>query len=214
MPEQNTSSAVMAHRKPGTAEAPDDFPTPPWATRAFVEALRRPINGYRIWEPACGRGHMAKVLEEYCPDGHVWATDKHDYGGTSIWDFLEAPRWESDWIITNPPFRLASDFIERAFKMRPTIGFALLVRTVFQEGATRHDDIFTRYPPSEFIQYAERVSMVQGRLDATVSSATAYQWAVWYMNDFSGETKTRWIPPCRKRLTKPGDYPEPVSHPR
>ena len=33
---QNTSHAVMAQRIEA-ADSPDDFPTPPWATRALIE---------------------------------------------------------------------------------------------------------------------------------------------------------------------------------
>lgn len=49
MQKQNTSHAVMAQRYEA-ADSPDDFPTPPWATRALiehvigVEAVRGPTS--------------------------------------------------------------------------------------------------------------------------------------------------------------------------
>ena len=43
--------------------ASDFYPTPPEATIALMQFLNLPI-GMRIWEPACGQGHMVRY-----PDG-------------------------------------------------------------------------------------------------------------------------------------------------
>ena len=64
---QNRSSAVMQQRSE-PHESLDDFPTPPWATRALCEQLK--LLGFdlprqSVWEPACNRGYMARVLGEY-----------------------------------------------------------------------------------------------------------------------------------------------------
>ena len=76
---QNTSHAVMAQRSEAK-DAPDDYPTPPWATRALLQhvigrgaSLRSKI----CLEPACGAGHMARVLEEHF--GSVIKSDAFDY---------------------------------------------------------------------------------------------------------------------------------------
>ena len=61
------SHAVSAQRiEP--KDSPDDFPTPPWATRALIEHVldnKVAIASMSCLEPACGAGHMAKVLKEY-----------------------------------------------------------------------------------------------------------------------------------------------------
>ena len=61
---QNISHAVMAQRHEAK-DSLDDFPTPPWATRALLEHVinGKDLNLQSCWEPACGEGHMAKVLE-------------------------------------------------------------------------------------------------------------------------------------------------------
>ena len=63
---QNRSNAVMATRIEGK-ESLDDFPTPPWATRALIEHVigSEGLQSQVCLEPACGAGHMAKVLSEY-----------------------------------------------------------------------------------------------------------------------------------------------------
>src|SRR5215475_14443806 len=104
---QNRSHAVMAQRVEA-ADSLDDFPTPPWATRALLEHVIEDCGPFRqmtCLEPACGAGHMAKPLEEYF--GKVQASDIYAYGYGKVADFLAAPiqAGSVDWVITNPPFR-------------------------------------------------------------------------------------------------------------
>ena len=64
---QNTSHAVMSQRVEAL-DSPDDFPTPPWATRGLLEFIigdKDRLSTSTCLEPACGVGHMAKVLKEY-----------------------------------------------------------------------------------------------------------------------------------------------------
>src|SRR6516164_9127705 len=98
-------------------DSADDFPTPPWATRALVEhVLRKPgeLPTMTCLEPACGAGHMAKVLTKYF--GAVHCSDAYPYGYGHVRDFLTCPYEDCsfDWVITHPPFRLAMPFILRA----------------------------------------------------------------------------------------------------
>ncbi len=191
----------------------DDFPTPPWATRALIEHVirsKKSLRSQTCLEPACGVGHMAKVLQEYF--GRVDSSDAYDYGFGKKRDFLARRPFESksvDWIITNPPFRLAEEFVERSLKVA-RVGVAMLARTVFLESVGRYEGIFRERPPAKFAQFTERVPMLRGRLDRKASTATGYAWFVWGF-----EKKTRpallWIPPCRKELERDADYLAPTS---
>src|SRR5687768_2068600 len=129
---QNRSSAVMAQRREPD-DSLDDFPTPPWATRALMEHVlfdaveahqdqRAFFKQLTAWEPACNRGHMSRPLREYF--GIVRTSDIFDYDTPEqdyLADFL-FPGSESaviaaqgvNWIITNPPFRLAEQFVQRS----------------------------------------------------------------------------------------------------
>ena len=204
---QNRSSAVMQQRSE-PHDSLDDFPTPPWATRALCEWLRDkqffPLHEMSCREPAANRGHMVRPLLEYFAS--VDASDVHDYGaGYPVRDFLfPGPIEIVDFTITNPPFRLAEQFIERALASSRA-GCAVILRSAFLEGKGRFDNLFSETPPAYVLQFAERVPMVKGRLDATAASATAYAWLVWLTGQH--DTRLRWIAPCRKRIELPDDYP-------
>jgi hypothetical protein len=190
----------------------DDFPTPPWATRALCEWLKRhhgPLGALTCREPAANRGHMVTPLSEYF--GPVEASDVHDYGaGYPVRDYLFGPAPASvDWTITNPPFRLAEQFITRAIKTS-RLGTAMILRSTFLESVGRFERLFAPTPPSHVLQFSERVVMHKGRLSPKGSTATAYAWLVWDTRpglwSGKGGTTLSWIPPCRKALEQPTDY--------
>ena len=190
------------------ADSPDDFPTPPWATRALIEHVlgnKGDLATQACLEPACGAGHMAKVLKEYF--GEVDSADAYEYGYGRRRDFLAYPYETNsvDWVITNPPFRLAEEFVLRALRVA-RCGVAILARTVFLESVGRHMRIFRETPPTVFAQFVERVPMVRGRLDGNASTATGYAWFVW-RKDVAEPPRLVWVPPCRKALERDRDYP-------
>ena len=222
---QNRSTAVMQRRRVAP-DSLDYFPTPPFATRALCEFLSRgapslPLADMRVWEPACGELHMARALGEYF--GDVRSSDVHRYGDHEVMDFLffGGREPETDWIITNPPFVLAEQFIQTALTVAKG-GVAMLLRGAFLEGQDRYAHLFERTPPDYVLQFTERVVMLEGRLiragevdpfaekgGTKASSATSYCWFVWLGGGFEWrDTRLRWIAPCRQRLERPGDYPD------
>lgn len=211
--------AGFQHRQ-SPASGPEDFPTPPWAARALIEKVLRPHhfispqekNPLTVWEPAANRGYMARPLAETF--GTVIATDLHDYGmGYPKIDFLTGPDPREfgmpvDWIITNPPFNMAEQFILRALDVAAH-GVAMFCRTAFIETHGRYQSIFSKQPPTVMAQFVERVPLVQGRVDAQASTAMPYAWFVWDQRvDGDGETRLMWIAPTRKALERDGDYDE------
>ena len=205
---QNTSHAVMAQRTE-PKDSPDDFPTPPWATRALIEYViedKYALRSQSCLEPACGAGHMARVLKEYF--GDVQCADAFQYGYAAVRDFLTYPYETNavDWVITNPPFRLAEDFALRALRVARK-GVAILARTVFLESVGRYEGIFRDTPPSKFAQFVERVPIVRGRLDVKATTATGYAWLLWDKETTSNAPILVWVPPCRRVLERAGDYP-------
>jgi hypothetical protein len=68
-----------------------------------------------------------------------------------------------------------------------------------------YDALFSKSPPTEILQFVERLPMVKGRVDEDAASATAYCWLVWRKGVYQ-TTQFHWLAPCRKRLERPGDY--------
>lgn len=187
----------------------DFFPTPAWATRALIEHVLRNDKNFKsmvCWEPACGAGHMSVSLNEYF--GYVISSDIHDYGfeHLEVIDFLNAEEYPNnvDWVITNPPFKEAEEFIKKGL-MYANEGVAMLVRTSFLESVGRYNRLYKNNPPSIVAQFVERVPMAKGRLDKKATTATSYMWLVWNKSRPDG-TDMVWIPPCRKELEKENDY--------
>lgn len=237
----NRSSAVMQQRHVA-ADSLDYFPTPPFATRALCEFLGKQLGDLgrlTAWEPACGEGHMARPLLELF--GGVRLSDVQPYplvgglGDHELIDFALTGRSEPpvDVVISNPPFKLAQDFIETGLQVADK-AVAMLVRSAFLEGQDRYDQLWRRIPPTFVLQFTERVVMLQDRLvkagtldpfaekeGTKASSATAYVWLVWLKHppiaDLAAvaghpqfdttDTRFRWLAPCRQRLEKLGDYP-------
>lgn len=227
---QNVSTAVM-QRRVEAHDSLDDFPTPPWASRALVEHVigAGAVRGLTAIDPACNRGFMARPLGEYF--GRVHARDIHPYGWSgqeAVEDFLfpgSGPAGGVDWVITNPPFRLGEQFTLTSLASA-RVGVAMFVRTAFVEGEGRYRRLFSKTPPTVVAHFVERVVIVKGGvLDPDVkiraidkksgkevwkkpSSATAYSWLVWIRDE--APRPTFWIPPCRRLLTRPGDYEGPA----
>ena len=234
-------TAVMADRARGEVEGDDAltalqrklelFPTPPWAARAGGELINEIDPGrWWCWEPACGLGHMAYGLADYF--ARVHATDVHDHGwdgqhGPPL-DFLspEADRIDQcDWIVTNPPFGVAAEFVQAALR-RAQRGVAILARTALLESAGRFPMFFPHLsggPVGTAALYAiapffERVPITLGRWEPKASTATAYAWFVWMQPGAAADMshKTRRLislrpevwpiaPGTRDRLTRPED---------
>jgi len=226
-PEINGARALQATRK-----EPDDsldyFPTPPWATRALLEAAPAIVlHGARVWEPACGEGHIAGVLQEF--GAHVLSTDVFDYsvegrsppGWDRTVDFLSAvsSAAKADWIITNPPFgdRLLPFMLKALDRARD--GVAMFVRSQSLETIERYTQLYAVRPPTAVMQFVERVPLHKGRWEPEGDTLTMYCWLVWQRGWLGGkppglETAYRWIPPGRREaLSRPDDMDRFTAHP-
>ena len=209
----------------GLPPGADFFPTPPWATRALTAHVL-PRAGWSgrlgiVREPCAGLRHMADVLAE---SGTVFPSDAHaipceaEIGDVQIADFLRGSLFPpADWVVTNPPFRLAEAMAHRALGLA-TCGVALLLRLQWLEGVGRWRDLFCKTPPTLVAPFTERVPMCEGGWDPDLSSATAYAWFVWMRGDplhggaligprgcQPGDLDLFLIPPCRAALTRADD---------
>ena len=131
---QNVMATLNAssHSK-GEREQNDYYATPPKAVEQLLE-LETFQN--KIWECACGEGHISKVLKNF---GHnVKSTDLIDRGYGDSHDFLQTNSSYDGDIITNPPFSKANEFLLKAMDiMFNESKLAMLLRIQFLEGVAR-----------------------------------------------------------------------------
>ncbi len=183
-----------AHRVTGVAvdhenrEKDDFYPTPPEGTEALLRA--ESFDG-PIWEPACGDGAMSKVLE--AAGYQVISTDLVDRGyGTPRVDFLMETRALAPNIVTNPPFKLSTEFIRHAVNLA-TGKVAMLLRLACLEGATR-GGIYDSTPLARVLVFRRRLSLQRGRMatDDDASGMVAMAWYIWTMGH-EGPPTLGWI---------------------
>lgn len=154
----------------------DYYATEPKAAELLLEVEPNLMN---IWECACGEGHLAKVFEE--KGKLALATDKFNRGyGNGFFDFLNIDReWYGD-IVTNPPYKYATEFIEQAMSMvQQGHKVCMFLKVTFLEGKARKE-LFKKYPPKTVYVCSGRIPCAKnGDFDKYPSSAVAYAWFVW-----------------------------------
>jgi hypothetical protein len=168
----------------GIARAPlrdhrdDCYDTPPEAVHALIAAERLP---HRLWEPCCGTGNIVRVLRQA---GHeVIATDLNARGcpdSLSRIDFLLERRVPegTEAIITNPPFKLAEQFVAHALELCPRV--VMLLRLAFLEGERRRGILEDRGLARVHV-FRRRLPMMHraGWQGPKASSAMAFAWFAW-----------------------------------
>lgn len=168
----------------------DCYETPECATRALLAA--EPIAG-PIWEPACGPGAMVRVLRSA---GHmVYATDLVDYGceeSEAGIDFLHVsgPSFAVGAIVTNPPYKLAGEFVAHALLLGiPKI--VMLLRLQFLE-SRRRSAILDCGLLARVYPFADRLPMMHrhGWTGPRAGSAMALAWFVWELG-YRGRAELR-----------------------
>lgn len=145
-----------------------------------------------IWEPACGEGHLSKRMEELGKS--VYSSDLINRGYGEQLDFLkllEIKNKNTRDIITNPPYKYAQEFCERAINF--TQGkVAMFLKLTFLEGQKRKK-FFEKHPPIRVYVYSSRRKCaLNGEFEKTGSSAACYAWFIWEKN-FKGEPIIKWI---------------------
>lgn len=138
------SGKAFAHSSPENRNDGDLYETPLSMTRALLDREKFRKNGHFL-EPACGGGAIVRVLAERFENINFYDKDV---------DFLTEDR-KFDYIITNPPYSLADEFVEKAKSLKPR-KFAMLLRTNYLSGQKRiragvfsglsHVYIFSRMP--------------------------------------------------------------------
>lgn len=127
----------------GDRQREDYYATEPKATEWLCKLEQ--FEG-RILEPSCGEGHMSDVLKK--AGYEVVSRDLVDRGYGEVADFLAIDNlaWDGN-IVTNPPYRYALEFVEKALSIIPKgKKVAMFLKLTFLEGKARRS-LFRSTPP-------------------------------------------------------------------
>lgn len=168
----------------------DFYPTPKVAIEALIRIEEDSIP-WVIWEPACGDGAIVEPLKN--SGRTVIATDLVDRGcGVGGIDYLltSVPDRRIGGIITNPPYRLAQAFLEKAIQEVPYS--AWLLRMNFVESMSRLP-FFKSTPPARIWVSSRRLPMMHraGWEGPIAPSNTCFAWFVFEKG--ATQSETRWF---------------------
>jgi predicted RNA methylase len=189
---QGTSLAGMSTTRERIED--DFYATPPCAVISFLDQFE--LKG-SILEPACGQGHISKILRDYYPYEEIVSTDLIDRGfGEGNIDFLTHDfRRKFDNIMTNPPFNLAQEFIERALELSED-KVIMFAKIQLLEGKARHK-MFTKTPLKYVYVFSSRQNPLRNgeafdEKGKPWASTMCFAWFVWEKK-YKGEPTIRWI---------------------
>lgn len=192
----NTKSAYTCNGASNHSEllrAENDFyATDPNAVEMLLE-----LENFNkiIWEPACGLGHISEVLKRH--NHIVYSTDivKRGYEDFVI-DFFEFNyKWNAD-IITNPPYKYAKEFVEKAMDVVENgCKVAMFLKLTFLESQKRRE-LFEKYPPKVIYVSSKRLQCARNgefeKFKNGTGTAIAYAWYVWEKG-YKGDSIVRWF---------------------
>jgi hypothetical protein len=173
-------------------EKDDFYATHPDSVKAFLKCYG-PLS-HKVYECACGEGHISKVLENL--NYEVMSTDLVNRGYGTQCDFFVMCKTdvaERD-IITNPPYRLATEFCKHALEIVDS-GHSVIMYLplTFLESKERYQ-LFLQWPLHSIYVHSSRQGCGKGGGEFVNGGARAYAWFVWKEN-YKGESILKWIPP-------------------
>lgn len=173
-------------------ELHDYYATDPIATELL---LGIETFNHKIWECACGEGHISKSLVNAGYD--VTSTDLiyRGYGVGGV-DFLQQSETFDGDIITNPPYKYAKEFVEKAMDTIPVGNkVAMFLKLQFLEGKARRE-LFKKYPPKTIYISSSRINCCKNgdfsESQRKNNSAVAYAWYIWEKG-FTGAPTIKWF---------------------
>ena len=193
---KNLSGGKLAGGNPSRRRVLQDYyATHPDSTKALLK-VEEII--YPALEPACGEGHISKLLDErqvisndlidrgykYCKGGVDFLYNQNKYSYSRI-----------NTVITNPPFKYFQEFVEKALKIatKKVIMFGKLQAL---EGIKRATFLETTPLKTVYVFKKRQQPMRNGQEfddnGKKLSSTMAFAWYVWEIG-YKGSPIIKWL---------------------
>lgn len=179
------AQSIVGTNNDGGRPDNDFYPTPPDGTLGL---LKKEFFVGDIWECACGNGAMSRVLES---EGYkVISTDLEPRGYGTKQDFLTTKTLLAPNVVTNPPFKLAKEFVDHALELGCDTT-AMLCKLAFLEGQDR-GEWFPTTPLRSVYVFSKRLLMTRNGETPRGTGMIAFAWFVWERG-YSGQPRIGWI---------------------
>ena len=167
---------------------------------------------FYFWKPAAGNGNLSDWLRQ---NGYkVVASDLKDRGGNGVLsnlDFLKTKniKWQTAdmllrtgssevipfVIITNPPYSLATEFIEHALNILPDGGlYIALMNITYLAGQKRYQCVYSKGSLREIYVFSKRIECWKNgeRPKDKCGSIANYAWYV-FQKGYNGQPTLYWL---------------------
>lgn len=175
----------------GQRSEADWYSTPPWCVHRLLEKCSLPEG---IWyEPCAGEGAIVQAVKSalvgYPASVQWWANELREdaeeflrkfvsperttYGDYLDGDLKTPPPEQVRVVITNPPFAIAYEVLQRSLGVFPNAHVVLLLRLNFW-GSVKRRDFLGKFPADTYVLPNRPDFLGQGKTDSP-----EYAWFVW-----------------------------------
>lgn len=177
----------------------DYYATNPKAVNMLLN--KYDFNGTEFLEPCVGEGHIAKTINDFYNNSkNITCVDIVDrgYPNTIVTDFLRCKTDKKfDAIITNPPYSLGKEFVEKGLELLKDNGqMAMFLKIQFLEGDKR-EGMFNNNPPKYIYVFRKRMATWNNGKE---TDKKGKKWATtmchaWYIWEKGSKTEpiVRWL---------------------
>jgi tRNA1(Val) A37 N6-methylase TrmN6 len=151
----------------------DFYATMPKDVEIIIE--KENIKNKKILEPCAGNGHISTTLLDY--NNTVTSNDliKREYGLEYNCDFLSGgvPKDNYDIVLTNPPFKLITEFILKSFEYASKV--IIFARLQLLESIDRYEKLFKNgYLTKVYVFSRRTATMKNGDIKEAKSSTMCF----------------------------------------
>ena len=184
----------------------DYYATPPAEVLNILNVIKPNLSNKTILEPCIGGGHMLDSIIKYCNESGATGckfigTDLVDRGyrndGAEIkyaLDFTRSdyPYAKADVVIANPPYSLLEKFLVKMLGIAQE-ELIVLARLQGLEGLGRYKNVWSKHPCTDVYVYVDRINCWKNGIAPAGSSAQAYAWFRWRMQEPNPVPTLHWI---------------------
>lgn len=198
---ENLKGTNLAGMSQTRERVEDDYYATPYEATEMLLRNFEFNNNDDFLEPCVGGGHIADVIKRHFPWAKITSMDITDrgYTDTIVNDFLiydfQGRKFKN--IITNPPYSLAQEFLEKGMDSLDTDGqLAMFLKIQFLEGNKRRK-MFELFPPKYIYVFSKRQNPWRNGSQVDEkgkpwASTMCFAWFIWEKNSKT-EPIIRWL---------------------